>query len=114
MVTRWVVSLTWVSAEAGFGQFVKTYKPWFIGRDAFIEKEKGRKGELVRFRFDEKGVRMAHLGDPVVDWRGQGSGSCDQLCSRYGWISDWSGIYRMQSHAEKGNDHLYLSRSSEG
>ena len=58
-------------AEAGFGQFVKTYKPWFIGRDAFIEKEKGRKGELIRFRFDEKGVRMAHLGDPVVDWRGR-------------------------------------------
>lgn len=58
-------------AEAGFGQYVKTYKPWFIGREAFIEKEKQRKGELVRFRFDEKGVRMAHLGDPVVDWRGK-------------------------------------------
>jgi glycine hydroxymethyltransferase len=58
-------------AEAGFGQFVKTYKPWFIGRDEFIQKEKGRKSELVRFCFDEKGVRMAHLGDPVVDWRGR-------------------------------------------
>jgi glycine hydroxymethyltransferase len=58
-------------AEAGFGQYVKTYKPWFVGREAFIEKEKGRKGGLVRFRFDEKGVRMAHLGDPVVDWRGK-------------------------------------------
>jgi len=58
-------------AEAGFGQFVKTYKPWFIGRGAFIEKEKERKGELARFCFDEKGVRMAHLGDPVVDWRGR-------------------------------------------
>ncbi len=58
-------------AEAGFGQYVKTYKPWFIGREAFIEKEKGRIGDLVRFRFDEKGVRMAHLGDPVVDWRGR-------------------------------------------
>jgi len=57
--------------EAGFSQFVKTYKPWFIGREAFIEKEKQRTGELVRFRFDEKGVRMAHLGDPVVDWRGR-------------------------------------------
>jgi glycine hydroxymethyltransferase len=58
-------------AEAGFGQYVKTYKAWFIGREAFIEKEKERKGELVRFCFDEKGVRMAHLGDPVVDWRGR-------------------------------------------
>jgi glycine hydroxymethyltransferase len=59
------------AAEAGFGQYVKTYKPWFIGREAFIEKEKRRKGQLVRFTFDEKGVRMAHLGDPVVDWRGK-------------------------------------------
>jgi glycine hydroxymethyltransferase len=58
-------------AEAGFGQYVKTYKPWFVGRVEFLEKEKGRKGELVRFCFDEKGVRMAHLGDPVVDWRGR-------------------------------------------
>ncbi len=58
-------------AEAGFGQYVKTYKPWFIGREAFINREKERKGQLVRFRFDEKGVRMAHLGDPVVDWRGK-------------------------------------------
>jgi glycine hydroxymethyltransferase len=57
--------------EAGFGQYVKTYKPWFIGRDEFIEREKQRTGKLVRFRFDEKGVRMAHLGDPAVDWRGR-------------------------------------------
>ena len=58
-------------ADAGFGQYVKTYKPWFVGRDAFIAKEKERKSELIRFCFDEKGVRMAHLGDPVVDWRGR-------------------------------------------
>jgi glycine hydroxymethyltransferase len=58
-------------AEAGFGQYIKTYKPWFVGREAFLEKEKGRKGDLVRFCFDEKGVRMAHLGDPVVDRRGR-------------------------------------------
>jgi glycine hydroxymethyltransferase len=58
-------------ADAGFGSFVKTYKPWFIGRDAFIEKEKNRKGQLIRFRFDEKGVRMAHNGDPIVDKRGR-------------------------------------------
>jgi glycine hydroxymethyltransferase len=26
---------------------------------------------VVRFRFSEKGVRMAHLGDPVLDKRGR-------------------------------------------
>jgi glycine hydroxymethyltransferase len=58
-------------AEAGFGSYVKTYKPWFIGREAFLQREKQRKGEVVRFRFSEKGVRMAHGGDPILDRRGK-------------------------------------------
>jgi glycine hydroxymethyltransferase len=58
-------------AEAGFGSYVKTYKPWFVGRAAFLAKEQRRKGEVVRFRFTEKGVRMAHSGDPVLDKRGR-------------------------------------------
>jgi glycine hydroxymethyltransferase len=58
-------------AEAGFGSYVKVYKPWFIGRAAYIQREKGRSGVVVRFRFTEKGVRMAHLGDPVVDRKGR-------------------------------------------
>ena len=57
--------------EAGFRTFVKGYKTWFIGRDAFLERDNARKSEVVRFRFNEKGVRMAHLGDPVVDKRGR-------------------------------------------
>ncbi|HZD56858.1 MAG TPA: glycine cleavage system aminomethyltransferase GcvT, partial [Anaerolineales bacterium] len=62
-------------AEAGFAAYVKTYKPWFVGRKAFMEREVARQGEVVRFRFNEKGVRMAHLGDPVVDRRGRVVGS---------------------------------------
>jgi glycine hydroxymethyltransferase len=58
-------------AEAGFGSYVKTYKPWFIGRSAFMAAESRRKGVVARFRFNEKGVRMAHLGDPVLDKRGR-------------------------------------------
>jgi glycine hydroxymethyltransferase len=58
-------------AEAGFGSYVKTYKPWFIGRKAFIERESKRTGVVVRFRFNEKGVRMAHNGDPVLDVKGK-------------------------------------------
>ena len=57
--------------EAGFGSYVKPHKPWFIGRAAFLAQEARRKGEVARFRFDEKGVRMAHSGDPVVDPRGR-------------------------------------------
>ena len=58
-------------AEAGFGSYVKTYKHWFIGREAFIAREKDRKGVVIRFRFTEKGVRMAHPDDPVLDKRGR-------------------------------------------
>ncbi|MEW6717895.1 MAG: glycine cleavage system aminomethyltransferase GcvT [Chloroflexota bacterium] len=58
-------------AEAGFGMYVKTYKPWFIGRQAYLDREKERQGVVVRFRFNEKGVRMAHLGDPVLEKRGK-------------------------------------------
>ncbi len=57
--------------DAGFGSYVKSYKPWFIGRDAFMKQEKQRKGEIVRFRFDERGIRMAHQGDPIINIRGK-------------------------------------------
>jgi glycine hydroxymethyltransferase len=73
-------------AEAGFGSYVKTYKPWFIGREAYIEREKIRKGVVARFRFNDKGVRMAHQGDPVLDRRGHVVGwvtSCAVDCDGY-------------------------------
>ncbi len=57
--------------EGGFAAYVKTYKPWFIGRNAYLEREKSRNGVVIRFRFNEKGVRMAHTGDPVIDKRGR-------------------------------------------
>lgn len=58
-------------AEAGFGSYVKIYKPWFVGRSGAIARDKNRQGEVVRFRFNEKGVRMAHSGDPVIDRKGR-------------------------------------------
>jgi glycine hydroxymethyltransferase len=58
-------------AEGGFGSYVKTYKPWFIGRDAYVAREKERKGVVVRFRFDDQRVRMAHNSDPVADKDGK-------------------------------------------
>jgi glycine hydroxymethyltransferase len=57
--------------ESGFGAYVKTSKPWFIGREAYIASEQTRKGVVVRFRFPEKGVRMAHNADPLLDKRGR-------------------------------------------
>ena len=58
-------------AEGGFGSYVKTYKPWFIGREAYVAREKERKSVVVRFRFDDQRVRMAHNSDPVADKDGK-------------------------------------------
>ncbi len=58
-------------AEGGFGSYVKPYKPWFIGRDAYVAREKERKGGVIRFTFDDQRVRMAHNGDPVVNGDGE-------------------------------------------
>ena len=57
--------------EAGFDSYVKTYKPWFIGRKPYIERESNRKSVVVRFRFEQQRVRMAHSGDPVLNDKGK-------------------------------------------
>jgi glycine hydroxymethyltransferase len=58
-------------ADAGFGGYVKIYKPFFVGREAFIEREAKRKAEVVRFGVSEKGQPMPQPKDPVVDERGK-------------------------------------------
>ena len=83
-------------AESWFGSYVKSYKPWFIGRDAYVAREQDRKGVVVRFRFDEQRVRMAHPGDPVVNGDGQ----------RIGWVTscaiDSERFLTGQAYLEKG------------
>lgn len=58
-------------AEAGFDGYVKLWKPFFIGRNAYIDRRKNRDKVVARFRMDEKGVRRPELGDPVLDRRGK-------------------------------------------
>jgi glycine hydroxymethyltransferase len=82
-------------ADAGFRTFVKSYKPWFIGRDAFLARELKRKREIVRFRFPEKRTRPAHQGDPIVDKDGREIGTVTS-CSidRFGTLTG-------QAHVDK-------------
>lgn len=58
-------------ADAGFGSYVKLYKPFFIGKRAFIAHEAERKHQISRFRLDNRGARPAHFGDPIVSPRGR-------------------------------------------
>lgn len=57
--------------DAAFGSYAKLWKPFFVGRAAFIAREEGRDRVIVRFRMDEKGVRRPDSGDPVMDKRGK-------------------------------------------
>jgi glycine hydroxymethyltransferase len=96
-------------SEAGFGSYVKTYKPWFIGRAAFLQKETQRSVEVVRFQFEGKRVRMAHNGDLVVNEKGKVIGqvtSCainkeefltGQACLEKSGIQEGTSIYIYQN-----------------
>jgi glycine hydroxymethyltransferase len=57
--------------EAGFGTYPKLYKPFFAGREAYIERDAKREGQVVRFGVPEKGQPMPQQLDPVVDDRGR-------------------------------------------
>jgi len=58
-------------ADAGFGSYVKLWKPFFIGRVAFIAHEQTRDRVVTRFRMNDKAVRRPETGDPVLDRRGK-------------------------------------------
>jgi glycine hydroxymethyltransferase len=58
-------------ADAGFAPYVKLYKPFFVGKAAYLEHERARKAQLVRFRFDEEHARMPRQGDVVVSRKGR-------------------------------------------
>jgi glycine hydroxymethyltransferase len=56
----------------GFDAFVKVNKASeFIGKTAYQVKVDNRSAQLMRFRMNEKGVRVSKLGDPVLDKRGR-------------------------------------------
>ncbi len=61
-----------VPFQIGFENFVKITKPDdFVGKTAYLAKMKTSSTRLVRFRMNDKGVRVSKLGDPVLDKRGR-------------------------------------------
>ena len=57
--------------DAGFASYVKLWKPFFVGKHAYIAREQKRDAVITRFRLDNKGVKPPQNGDPVVDRRGR-------------------------------------------
>ena len=58
-------------ADAGFASYVKPWKPFFIGRAAFVAHEAERQHVVARFRMNDKAVRRPEQGDPLLDRRGK-------------------------------------------
>lgn len=58
-------------ADAGFSNYVRLFKPFFVGKAAYIEHEIKRDSEIVRFRLDNQRARPPHQGDPIIDERGR-------------------------------------------
>jgi glycine hydroxymethyltransferase len=72
--------LNLLPGDAGFASYVKPFKPFFVGRAAYLAHEAVRKMENARFRMNDKSVRVPkgaanlELGgdmDYVVDKRGR-------------------------------------------
>jgi glycine hydroxymethyltransferase len=64
-------AMNFTPADAGFGSYVKLWKPFFVGKSGFVGRELKRDAIVTRFRMDSKGVRAPHSGDPLVDARGK-------------------------------------------
>jgi glycine hydroxymethyltransferase len=57
-------------ADAGFSFSVKLYKPFFIGKAAYMAHELQRQAQLIRFQLVEEHARMPSQGDIVVSREG--------------------------------------------
>ncbi|MBN1657696.1 MAG: glycine cleavage system aminomethyltransferase GcvT [Anaerolineae bacterium] len=58
-------------ADAGFSPYVKLYKPFFVGKAAYVHHARERQARLIRFRFDEERAGMPRQGDVVVNRKGR-------------------------------------------
>ncbi|MFA5793625.1 MAG: glycine cleavage system aminomethyltransferase GcvT [Candidatus Brocadiia bacterium] len=53
--------------QAGYGAFVKRHKPFFVGRTAYLTKEKQITHQIVRFKVVTERARAIKPGDMVLD-----------------------------------------------
>jgi len=57
--------------DAGFAPYVKMYKPYFIGKDAYVAAEAKRQARLVRFQLEEERAPLLSQGDVIVSRKGR-------------------------------------------
>ena len=98
-------------ADAGFAPYVKLYKPFFIGKAAYMAHELERRARLVRFRFDEEHAPMPRQGDVVVSRKGRIVGAVTS-CSidSEGWLTGLA--YVQDPYAKRGTRLAIFQKES--
>ena len=87
--------------DAGFSGYVKLHKPFFVGRRAYIEHAQRRDMRVVRFRIEEKGVRVPKPHDVVTESHGRVIGQVTSCAmDTEGYLVGQA--YISERHAKKG------------
>ena len=89
--------------DAGFPGYVKLHKPFFVGRRAYIEHAQKRSMTVVRFRIEEKGVRIPKPEDVVTESHGRVIGQVTSCAmDTEGYLVGQA--YISEHHAEVGTE----------
>jgi glycine hydroxymethyltransferase len=88
-------------ADAGFDPYVKLYKPFFVGKNAYLAHERVRQARLIRFRFAEEHAPVPRQGDVIVSRKGRVVGAVTS-CSvdSQGWLTGLG--YVQARHTKRG------------
>ena len=96
--------------DAGFASYVKLWKPFFVGKHAYLAREQARESVITRFRMEMRGVKPPQNGDPVLDKRGRVIGlvtSCSIDSEGY----QLGQVYLKEASAVEGTPLLIFSGS---
>jgi glycine hydroxymethyltransferase len=99
--------------DAGFAGYAKLWKPFFIGKSAYVEREAKRDAVITRFRLDNKGVRPPQPGAPLLDRRGRVVGLVTS-CSIDAEGFQTGQAYLKEEFAAEGTPVLVASVSRDG
>ncbi|MCL5036691.1 MAG: serine hydroxymethyltransferase [Chloroflexi bacterium] len=55
---------------AGYGAFVKYHKPFFVGRNPLMDRDKKLDMTIIRFKTVSRGARVIRPGSPIINRKG--------------------------------------------
>jgi glycine hydroxymethyltransferase len=100
--------------DAGYPQFVRMHKPFFIGRSGQLARDRARDMSVVRFRMLKRGIPVVKPGSPVTNRRGQVVGHVTSCAT----IEDGSQVglaYVKDRYKEEGTSvHVFVPPRGKG